>query len=114
MTGAPSSVKKAATVLLPAPIPPVSPMIGATIGAVAIPTRAASRGSPGARAIGARASLPYEARQPPPSDRAPRGRGRVGGGRAAPGLPARAPDTRPDPCARRAQRPDAPAPPDRG
>src|SRR5437762_13602006 len=46
MTRAPSSVRIAATVLLPAPIPPVSPMIGAAIAAVAIPSRAASRGSP--------------------------------------------------------------------
>src|SRR5439155_5276 len=58
MTRAPSSVKNAATVLLPAPIPPVSPTTGATIAAVAIPTRAASRGSPGPHAIGARASFP--------------------------------------------------------
>src|SRR2546427_291015 len=43
MTRAPSSVRIAATVLLPAPIPPVSPTIGAAIAAVAIPTRAASR-----------------------------------------------------------------------
>src|SRR5205823_4759886 len=58
MTRAPSSVKNAAAMLLPAPIPPVSPMIGATIAAVAIPTRTASRGSPRPHAIGARATLP--------------------------------------------------------
>src|SRR5437773_1540956 len=58
MTRAPSSVKNAAAMLLPAPIPPVSQMIGATIAAVAIPTRTASRGSPRPHAIGARATLP--------------------------------------------------------
>src|SRR5438093_13192873 len=110
MTRAPSSVKNAATVLLPAPIPPVSPTTGTAIAAVAIPTRAASRGSPRPRAIEARALLPHEARQPPPSDRAPRGRGRVGGGRAARGLPARGPNARRDPGARRGQRHDEPVP----
>src|SRR5205823_4756001 len=94
MTRAPSWVRIPATVLLPAPIPPVSPMIGAAIAAVAIPTRAASRGSPRPRAIETRSSLPHEARQPPPSDRTARGRSRVGGARAAPGLPA--PDGAPE------------------
>src|SRR3989442_13404451 len=99
MTRAPSSPRIAATVLLPAPIPPVSPTTGAAIAAVAVPTRAASRGSRRPRAIEARASLPHEARQPPPSDRAPRRRGRVGGGRPAPGLPARRPPPPPGPRA---------------
>src|SRR2546426_6867318 len=110
MTRAPSWVRIPATVLLPAPIPPVSPMIGAAIAAVAIPTRAASRGSPRPRAIETRSSLPHEARQPPPSDRTARGRSRVGGGRAAPGLPASGPHARGDPGARRRQRHDEPVP----
>src|SRR5437773_1496614 len=110
MTRAPSWVRIPATVLLPAPIPPVSPMIGAAIAAVAIPTRAASRGSPRPRAIETRSSLPHEARQPPPSDRIARGRSRVGGGRAAPGLPASGPNTRRDPGARRRRRHDDPVP----
>src|SRR5437899_12634955 len=110
MTRAPSSPRIAATVLLPAPIPPVSPTIGAVTAAVAIPARAASRGSRRPRAIEARASLPHEARQPPPSDRAPRRRGRVGGGRPAPGLPARRPHARRDPGTRGGERHDEPVP----
>src|SRR5439155_26848176 len=42
----------------PPPSPPLGPTPGATTAAVAIPTRAASRGAPGPHAIGARASFP--------------------------------------------------------